>query len=162
MPPAEPVPPAGPIHCTAIRMRAVSSPGRTSAYDYPCGGLLLPSEYGGYIHAYDSDDDHAPQVGQPHLEHVPWWAGDRYPLKYALCVLAALVMLLVIYSTSDYVLPSTYVTFALIIAACLWAIWINKRYPEGKRARPLRWPMRVLLLAVAVNVGGLVIYEVTR
>lgn len=142
------MPPAGPIYCTRPRVRGDRV--------YPCGGLLLPSEYGGYIHAYDKDDTHVPQVGQPHLEHVPWYARDRFPLGMAVPCLFALVMLLVIHSTSDTVLPTTYVTFGLIVAACLWAIAIHRRYPEGKRARPLRWPVRVILLALAVNVGGLV------
>lgn len=43
-----------------------------------CGGLLLPSQYGGFIHAFESDDDHIPvapkkaqnPIGPPKL---PWW-----------------------------------------------------------------------------------------
>lgn len=35
---------------------------RAAHYCQRCEGLLLPSQYGGYIHAYDSDDSHTPVV----------------------------------------------------------------------------------------------------
>lgn len=153
-----------PVYCAA-KFRTALDP----RHERVCGGLLLPSTYGGFMHAYDTDDHHTPvtTAGNPigpdraparrRFRLVAPETGEEWARLYAGLLILEVLAMLVLAGWGGEIIFSTWVTMALVAAALMFAIGINLTLEDGERQWPLRWVLWLLGISIAINFGGALI-----